>query len=315
MPERSANVADDRELLQRIVAGDKRALLALHDRHGDMVIRCTWSVMRSEQDAKDVAQDVWSRVARRAETFSGDGTVRSWVWSIAINTSRSAYRKRLLLQKRIDADASCEDLAGQVAPPLSTDIPLPAWIAACFSLPPRVVFVAGAHSVGFQHAEIGGALGASTVMSRKVLSRDWAPWPSVLQRLASALDESGHAWRAGCLATLEEPRRISPRAFLALELAHLVEHRRWTAPSEAPAILFAGVYTIMRRVACVAIVRELRTATPPDLGQEVEPAAKAILTELVGQAECDRLAFDWFCRDVEGFRANYGVLIGLGGKS
>ncbi|MGH7700150.1 MAG: sigma factor, partial [Gemmatimonadales bacterium] len=61
--------ASDRGLVERMVAGDDRALGELYDRHGAMVYALCCAVVGDPADAEEVSADAFAQAWRTAERF------------------------------------------------------------------------------------------------------------------------------------------------------------------------------------------------------------------------------------------------------
>ena len=89
----------DRELLRRIAAADRGstpALELLFQRHSDPLLRFLSRVLRNDPGAEDILHDVFVRVAEAAKTYRGDSSVRTWLFTLALNRVRSQHRRRAL---------------------------------------------------------------------------------------------------------------------------------------------------------------------------------------------------------------------------
>ncbi|MEL7162465.1 MAG: RNA polymerase sigma factor, partial [Bacteroidota bacterium] len=84
----------DRELLQRIAAGQAPALRQLYARHADRVYNTALSYLQQAVDAEEVTQDVFTKVWRSAAGFKGDSQVTTWLYRITVNTALTALKKR-----------------------------------------------------------------------------------------------------------------------------------------------------------------------------------------------------------------------------
>lgn len=86
----------DTELLRRVAASNRdsmRALEMLFDRHSAALLRFLARVLRNEQSAEDLLHDVFVRVTEAAPTFRGESTVRTWLFTLALNKVRSRQRR------------------------------------------------------------------------------------------------------------------------------------------------------------------------------------------------------------------------------
>ncbi|MFH0777826.1 MAG: sigma-70 family RNA polymerase sigma factor [Candidatus Eisenbacteria bacterium] len=85
---------NDREVIQRIAAGEQEAFKGLVDLHAPSVLNICHRILRNQQDAEDVAQDVFVSVYRKAGTFRGDSGLSTWLHRIAVNLSLNQLRRR-----------------------------------------------------------------------------------------------------------------------------------------------------------------------------------------------------------------------------
>lgn len=85
---------DDRALLAASGAGDPHAFDALVASHAEAVHRFAHSLGMRDDELDDVLQDTFVSAWRAAAAYRGDGTVRSWLLSIARNAVRQHRRRR-----------------------------------------------------------------------------------------------------------------------------------------------------------------------------------------------------------------------------
>lgn len=110
----AAEVADE-VLLQQIAVGDRAALGALFDRHGDAVHRFLGRLGGVDhQDRGDLTQATFMQVPTAAARFDGRAQPRTWLFGIALNVARNHIR-RDVRRKRMLA------LIGQREAPRSPD--------------------------------------------------------------------------------------------------------------------------------------------------------------------------------------------------
>lgn len=108
---------DDRELLERFLDGDETAFEALVVRHEARLRRLAHGVLRDASLAEDVAQDAFLTAHRRAKSFRGEGSVRSWLCRIALNRARDELRR----QKRRPENELPDELDSGVEPQRAAD--------------------------------------------------------------------------------------------------------------------------------------------------------------------------------------------------
>lgn len=86
--------ATDRTLIERSASGDTDAFEALVRRHQASVHRFLLTVAEEEAEAQDALQECFVAAWRSAGTFSGNGSARGWLFTIARNAVNRAHRRR-----------------------------------------------------------------------------------------------------------------------------------------------------------------------------------------------------------------------------
>jgi len=83
---------DDDEVVKRVLSGDREAYRFLVDKYGPRVISFCRSRMRSEDDARDAAQDVFIRAFSSLASFRIGESYAAWLFAIAANHVRTRFR-------------------------------------------------------------------------------------------------------------------------------------------------------------------------------------------------------------------------------
>lgn len=84
----------DEVLLQRCASGDTDAFRHLFDRYEPLLARFFARTLGSREDAEEAAVDTLLKLWRRASTYRGEATVRTWVYRIASHTAIDVLRRR-----------------------------------------------------------------------------------------------------------------------------------------------------------------------------------------------------------------------------
>lgn len=103
--------------MARLARGDQRALSALYDRYGSMMLAVGVRVLKDRRAAEDLLHDVFLEAWRQAKTYDPErGTVRGWLLmrmrSRALDRVRSAGRSKVVLSEEPtppDAPANTPD--------------------------------------------------------------------------------------------------------------------------------------------------------------------------------------------------------------
>ena len=83
---------EDNASLDRLQAGDERAVGELVDTFGQRIYQLAFRYLRNREDAEEVTQDVLFKVIRKVAAFRGDAALSSWIYRITFNTAMSRLR-------------------------------------------------------------------------------------------------------------------------------------------------------------------------------------------------------------------------------
>ena len=84
----------DADLVHRAVAGSADAFGALVSRHQDYVYNSVVHLVGSDEEADDVAQDVFVKAYGSLSSFKERSQFKTWLYGIMLNTVRSLWRRR-----------------------------------------------------------------------------------------------------------------------------------------------------------------------------------------------------------------------------
>lgn len=91
------DIINDIELMERISGGDHEAVSLLVDRYGAMVYRTALKILCDPELAKDVVQEVFIRIWRKASSFDSRYPLKIWIYRITGNRCIDCLRKERLL--------------------------------------------------------------------------------------------------------------------------------------------------------------------------------------------------------------------------
>ena len=84
---------NDYKLVRLSVGGDARAFEHLVKRHYMTVYRLSYKWSGVKEDAEDIAQDVFVKLAGKLKTFRHKSSFKTWLYRITINTAKDFTRK------------------------------------------------------------------------------------------------------------------------------------------------------------------------------------------------------------------------------
>ncbi|MEX2369820.1 MAG: sigma-70 family RNA polymerase sigma factor [Bacteroidales bacterium] len=88
--------------LERIIQGDKESFTPIVEKYKDMVYTLCIRMLRSEEDAREAAQDVFMKAYRSVESFRGKSKFSTWIYRITYNHCISMLRKQVKMIDLVD---------------------------------------------------------------------------------------------------------------------------------------------------------------------------------------------------------------------
>ena len=84
---------DDRVLVERYLSGDRDAFTALVVRYQRPIYNASFWILRKAEDANDITQIVFLKVAERLDEYDPRFKFFSWIYRIAVNESLNLLRR------------------------------------------------------------------------------------------------------------------------------------------------------------------------------------------------------------------------------
>jgi RNA polymerase sigma-70 factor (ECF subfamily) len=101
-------VGDDRELARAAVAGDREAFSLLVERHQRAVFQLCYRFVGRQEEARDLAQDVFVRAWRGLRGFKEQSAFSTWLYRIGVNVCLNRVTAKA---PRLDAMEPLDDAA------------------------------------------------------------------------------------------------------------------------------------------------------------------------------------------------------------
>jgi RNA polymerase sigma-70 factor (ECF subfamily) len=92
----------DNEIISRVLAGEQNAYADLVNRYQNYVFTLTLRLIKSREDAEEVAQDVFVKAYRALADFRGESKFSTWLYTITNTTSITFLRKKKLETHSLD---------------------------------------------------------------------------------------------------------------------------------------------------------------------------------------------------------------------
>jgi RNA polymerase sigma-70 factor, ECF subfamily len=90
----SADVLNDRTVIDRVLQGDTRLFELLMRRYNCRMFRLVRSIIRDSAEAEDVIQESYLMAYLNLRSFKGDGNAGGWLARIAVNEALGRLRRR-----------------------------------------------------------------------------------------------------------------------------------------------------------------------------------------------------------------------------
>lgn len=93
------NPEDEAALVARLRQRDERAFAAIVDGYSPAMLRVARSYVRSHELAEDVVQETWIGVVKGLSGFQGRSSLRTWIFTVLINTAKKRGQREHQEQK------------------------------------------------------------------------------------------------------------------------------------------------------------------------------------------------------------------------
>jgi RNA polymerase sigma-70 factor, ECF subfamily len=120
-------IMTDQQLVKAILTGDNNAMRDLIVKYQDFVLNTCFKVLRSREDAEDIAQEVFIETYRSVATLRNEESISFWLYRVSLNKSIN-YSKRkknsgFCLLLHIDSLFNHDGEENEIEIPLSEDDP------------------------------------------------------------------------------------------------------------------------------------------------------------------------------------------------
>ncbi len=112
--DRAAKIVDQRQneetrLVERVRARDELAFRELVDRYQNKVFSIIYGILRNQNDAEDIAQQVFAKIYFSIQNFDSRSTLLTWIYKITVNECYDYLRKKKVRKLVYESDFSEED--------------------------------------------------------------------------------------------------------------------------------------------------------------------------------------------------------------
>lgn len=95
---------NDNEIISKVLRGDQAAYALLVEHYRDYVFSLVLRLVKSREDAEEVAQDVFIKAYRSLPGFRGDARFSTWLYTIVQTTAITFLRKKKIETHSLEVD-------------------------------------------------------------------------------------------------------------------------------------------------------------------------------------------------------------------
>ncbi len=92
----------DQLYIDKVLLGDTNAFSYLIDKYKNMAFTIAIKIVKSTEDAEEVAQDSFLKAYQKLDTFKGESKFSTWLYSIIYRNAISKIRKKKITVSDID---------------------------------------------------------------------------------------------------------------------------------------------------------------------------------------------------------------------
>jgi RNA polymerase sigma-70 factor (ECF subfamily) len=86
--------------LERVDSKDRISFEELFDRYSSMVLSLAYQVLGDREEALDVSQEVFLAIYSKMDSFRGESSLKTWIYSIAVHRASNRFRWWNRLRRR-----------------------------------------------------------------------------------------------------------------------------------------------------------------------------------------------------------------------
>jgi RNA polymerase sigma-70 factor (ECF subfamily) len=98
----------DQQLAALARAGNRLAFQKLLERHYGLIHRVAYRFSGYREDAEDIAQEVCLKLAQALQSFRGEASLKTWLYTLVVNACRDTQRKRRLHAAHVEGYCELE---------------------------------------------------------------------------------------------------------------------------------------------------------------------------------------------------------------
>lgn len=104
--------SDEAELVRRVQARDEIAFREVVDRFQSKVFSIIYGILRNQNDAEDIAQQVFAKIYFSIGNFDFRSSLLTWIYKITVNECYDYLRKKKVRKLVYESDFSEDDSTG-----------------------------------------------------------------------------------------------------------------------------------------------------------------------------------------------------------
>lgn len=100
---------EEARLVERVKARDELAFRQLVDRYQNKVFSIIYGILRNQNDAEDISQQVFAKIYFSIQNFDSRSTLLTWIYKITVNECYDYLRKKRVRKLVYESDFTEDD--------------------------------------------------------------------------------------------------------------------------------------------------------------------------------------------------------------
>ena len=110
------NVPDSSALIEQCRAGNEQAIESLIRTYETNIFRLAFSIVQDSFTASEITQETFLLALKSLRTYQEKSSLKAWLYTITVNTSKSYLRKRKTIEKLLSTLTSIFQATSQAQP-------------------------------------------------------------------------------------------------------------------------------------------------------------------------------------------------------
>ena len=89
------------DIIEQAANGDRESFKVLYDTYNDFVYRLALGMLRQQQDAEEITQEVFIQIYKKLKNFRFESSLKTWIYRIVVNLTLNYQKRDIRRYKRL----------------------------------------------------------------------------------------------------------------------------------------------------------------------------------------------------------------------